>query len=144
MKGKGIAGRPFLLNHHHMETFVFIVLVTKMSPSEFLALRKIFCLNARATSPMMVDRDRSFRNWSVYQHRNPRWVDLHVPNAPKWSQYRSGAVSKLCKKCKDEVSGKRSVSQNTTKAVVWRPTTTLSRAHSETSWKHSRNVSRYC
>ena len=39
------------------------------------------------------------------------------------------AVSDLSKKCRDEVSGERSaVSQDTTKAVVWRTTTTLFRA----------------
>ena len=36
------------------------------------------------------------------------------------------------------------VSQDTTKAVVWRSTTTLSLARSETSWKHSRDVPRDC
>ena len=57
----------------------------------------------------------------------------YAPNAPQWSQHRAGA------RCRDEVRGKRSaVSKDTTKAVVWRPTTTL-RAHSETSWKL-----RYC
>ena len=36
------------------------------------------------------------------------------------------------------------LSQETTKEVVWRRTTTLSHACSETSWKHLRNVPRYC
>ena len=45
--------------------------------------------------------------------------------------------------CKDEVSGRSSaVAQDMTKAVVWRPTTTLSLARSETSWKHSPFVPR--
>ena len=40
---------------------------------------------------------------------------------------------RLGKKCSDEVSGKRSaVSRDTTEAVVWRPTTTLSLTRSET------------
>ena len=43
------------------------------------------------------------------------------------------AFSELCKKCKDEVSVERSaVSQETTKALVWRATATLSRPHSKT------------
>ena len=33
-----------------------------------------YCPTACATSPMLVDRDRSFRSWSIYQNRNPRWV----------------------------------------------------------------------
>ena len=41
------------------------------------------------------------------------------------------AVSELCKKCRDEVSGWRSpVSEDTTKAVVLRPITSVSRSHS--------------
>ena len=78
-----------------------------------------------------VDRDRSFRSWSIYQNMDPRWVRKsggigsncqprrvkqaphHVPNTSQWCQ----RVSKLCKKCRDEFSGRRSaVSQNTTKA----------------------------
>ena len=35
------------------------------------------CRTACATSPMLVGRDRSFRNWSAYQDRNQRWVSLH-------------------------------------------------------------------
>ena len=35
---------------------------------------------------------------------------------------------------KNEVSGEHSLSKDTTKAVVWKPTTTLSLARSETSW----------
>ena len=92
-------------------------------------------------SPMLVDRDRSSRSWSVYQDKRQRWVGLygsalasmgqqahartqgresggenlefrlfcssmdvqdckrhfgtqrndHAPNAPQWSQHRSGA-----------------------------------------------------
>ena len=46
---------------------------------------------------------------------------------------------------KNEVSGELSeVSQDTTRAVAWRPTITLSLARSETTWKHSRNVPKYC
>ena len=39
--------------------------------------KKGFCPTACATCPMLVDRDCSFRSWSVYQNRNPRWVSLH-------------------------------------------------------------------
>ena len=63
--------------------------------------KKRSCPTACATSPMLVDRDRSFRNWSVYQIWNPRWVCSHgpasphvlghVPNTSKWSRHRSGA-----------------------------------------------------
>ena len=50
-----------------------------------------------------------------------------VPNAPAPASIGC-AVSEFCKKCRNEVSGKRSaVSQDTTRAVVWRPTTTLTR-----------------
>ena len=37
---------------------------------------------------MVMGRDCSFRNWSVYQDRGPRWVGPHVPNT---SQHRSDA-----------------------------------------------------
>ena len=54
-----------------------------------------YCSSACATSPTVVGRDRTFRNC-----RAPRWVCSrgpllasidHVPNAPDWSQHRSGA-----------------------------------------------------
>ena len=91
-----------LFNHPHMVAFILILLMTFMRPSELLALRKKrSCPTACATSPMLVDRDRSFRNWSVQQNWNPRWVCSHgpaspqvpghVPNASKWSRHRSGA-----------------------------------------------------
>ena len=36
-----------------------------------------YCSTACATSPMLVGRDRSFRNWIVYQDRGPRCVGPH-------------------------------------------------------------------
>ena len=111
----------------------------------------------------MVNRNRSFRDGSVHQNWNPRWVSSDGPalalvgqQAPARTEggksggtnlefrlpYSSNniqdcnrhfalhhtrhsgasigcAVSEACKKCKDEVSGRRSaVSQGTTKAVV--------------------------
>ena len=55
------------------------------------------------------------------------------------------AVSELCVRFKSEVSGTLSaVSQETTQAVVWQPTTTLTISRSETSWKHSRDMPRDC
>ena len=54
---------------------ILILLVTYMRPSELLALRKKDLVPpACATSPVLVDHDRSFRNWSIYQDRNSRWV----------------------------------------------------------------------
>ena len=37
------------------------------------------CPTASATSPLLVGRNRSFRNWSVYQDKSPRWVGPHGP-----------------------------------------------------------------
>ena len=34
---------------------------------------------ACATSPALVNRDRSFRSWTVDQNWNPRWVSPHGP-----------------------------------------------------------------
>ena len=50
------------------------------------------CPTACATFPILVGRDRSVRNWSIYQDRSPRWVGPHVPNTSQWSPRRSGAV----------------------------------------------------
>ena len=44
------------------------------------------CVTAFATSPMLVGRDRSFRNWSVYQDRGPRWVGSHGPALASMAQ----------------------------------------------------------
>ena len=98
------------------------------------------CPTSCATSPMVVGRDRSFRTWNVYQNRGPRWVGPHVPNAPQWSQNRSAARFQNCARSAKtrQVQKRSAVSQDTTKAA------SLSRAHPETNWKHSRNVSRCC
>ena len=45
--------------------FIIILLVTNMCPSGFLALRKKDLIPPLAPSLVFVDRDRSFRNWSV-------------------------------------------------------------------------------
>ena len=45
----------------------FILLVTGIE-------REGYCPTACATSPVLVGRDRNFRNWSDYQGRNQRWV----------------------------------------------------------------------
>ena len=37
------------------------------------------CPTASATSPLLVGRNRSFQNWSVYQDKSPRWVGPHGP-----------------------------------------------------------------
>ena len=37
------------------------------------------CPTACATPPMLIDRDRSFRNWSIYENRSPRRVGPHGP-----------------------------------------------------------------
>ena len=37
------------------------------------------CPTACATSPVLVCRGRSFRNWSMHQDRSPRWVGPHGP-----------------------------------------------------------------
>ena len=134
-----------------------------------------------ATSPVLVDRDRSFRNWSVYQNWNPRWVSPHglslapmgqqtlartqgenpeekiwnfdylaakmsktatdiVPNTPQWSQHRSGDQFQNSARS----AKARSVEsvQQCHKIRQKQSTTTISRAHSVTSWKHSSNVPR--
>ena len=69
----------------------------------------------------------------------------HVPHTSQWNQHRSGAgFSELGKRCRTEGTGELSaVLQDTTSAVTLRPTSTLSLARSETSWKHSRTVPRY-
>ena len=123
------------------------------------------CPTADATSPLLVGRDRSIRNWSVHQDRSPRWVGPHGPalapmdqealalaptlwNSAAWPRSKHGhegpasigcAGSELCKKFKNEVNEEHSaVSQETTKAVVWQPTTTLSLSRS------SRDMPRHC
>ena len=37
------------------------------------------CPTANATSPMLVGRDLSFRNWSIYQDSSSRWTGPHGP-----------------------------------------------------------------
>ena len=146
------------------------------------------CPAACATSPMLVGRDRSFRNWSIYQYKSPRWVGPHkstlafmgqqalvpaevwkfgeadpefplpcskivqggnrrfgtrhdhVAHTSQWSQHRVQGFKKLCKRCQkpEQCRARSAMSQDTTSAVAWLPTATLSRAHSETSWKHQR------
>ena len=44
------------------------------------------CSTACATSPMWVGCDRSFRNWSIYQHRSTRWVGPHGPAVASMGQ----------------------------------------------------------
>ena len=41
---------------------------------------------------------RSFRNWSIYQDKSPRWIGPRVPNTSQWSQRRSGAGSQNSEK----------------------------------------------
>ena len=142
--------------------------------------QKESCPTTCATSPLLVDRDCSCRNWSVYQDSGPRWVGPHgpalasigqqapapaqggesgggnlefrllcsskdaqdsngrfgtprldhVPNTSQRGQHRSVARFQDSEKFKHEVSGELSaVSQDSTKAVVWQPTTTLSLSH---------------
>ena len=96
-------------------------------------------------SVVIADSETGAPTW--FQDQGPRWVGSrepaiatetlgtqwhdHVPNAPQWSQHLSGdAVSELCKKCKDEVSGKGSeVSQDTTWAVALAGRLPLSRGN---------------
>ena len=65
---------------------------------------------------------------------------------PAACQRRSGAGFRTLQKSdKNEVSGELSaVSPDTTSAVAWRPTATLSVARSETNWEHLRIVPRHC
>ena len=42
-------------------------------------IEKGSCPTACATSPMLVGRHRSFRNWSIHHGRSPRWVGPHGP-----------------------------------------------------------------
>ena len=48
------------------------------------------CPTVCATSPIMVGRHRSFRNWSVYQDRGPRWVG---PDGPALASMRQQAFA---------------------------------------------------
>ena len=43
-----------------------------------------YCPTAGATSPILVGRDRSFRNWSVYPDRCPRLVGPHGDQHFQW------------------------------------------------------------
>ena len=46
-----------------------------LRPSKLPALRKMGSYPTTcATSSMLIGRDRSFRSWSVYQDKGPRWV----------------------------------------------------------------------
>ena len=47
------------------------------------------CPTACAMSPMLVGRDRSFRNWSIYQDRSPRRVGLPGPELVPMRQQAS-------------------------------------------------------
>ena len=64
----------------------------------------------------------------------------HVAHTSQWSQHRVQGFKKLCKRCQkpEQCRARSAMSQDTTSAVAWLPTATLSRAHSETSWKHQR------
>ena len=103
---EGIAEQLILLNHPLMAASTVILLVILPASVRASVIEKERCCpTAFATSPVLVDRDRSFRNWSVYQNWNPRWVSLHgpalgstspqaldhEPNASQWNQHRSGA-----------------------------------------------------
>ena len=74
-----MAAQLTLPNHPHLTAFILILLVTYMRPSEFLAWTEISCPTAFVTSPMSVGRNRSYRNWCVYQDRSPRGTGPHGP-----------------------------------------------------------------
>ena len=107
-----------VVNHSHMETFVLILLVTYVRPSELPC--------AGAPKQECLPRQRSSMGLSSCTE--------HVTVEPASI---GCAVSELCRNSKDQPTKEHSaVSQNITKEMVWRPPTTLSRAHSETSWKY--------
>ena len=126
--GESSAAQPTLLNQQpHIAALMLILPVTKMRPSELLALRE-----KDPVPPLVpplpcwsVIHDRSIRNWSVCQGKDPRWVGPHglaLAAAAKMSKTATGslevngmticqtrhngqasiwcAVSELCKKFK--------------------------------------------
>ena len=70
------AAQLTLRNQPLMAAFMLISLVTVRTSG---VEKERSCPTADATSPLLVCRDRSIRNWSVHQDRSPRWVNLHGP-----------------------------------------------------------------
>ena len=67
-------------NHPHVAVFTLILRVKYMRPSELLELKKKDLVPSLVPPlSMLVGRDRSSRNGSVYQDWNPRWVGPHGP-----------------------------------------------------------------
>ena len=91
---KGIATQLTLFNQPLVAAFILILLVTYLRPSELLGIEKEgSCPTAGAASSLLVGRDRSFRNWSVYQDRGPRWGRVLVDQ--RWLQWVSKLLPQL-------------------------------------------------
>ena len=69
---EGIAAHLALLNHLHNSVHSHPAGDLHAAVRASSIEKERSCLTACATSPVLVDRDRGFRNWSVYQNWNPR------------------------------------------------------------------------
>ena len=151
---EAIAEQLTLLNHPRVAAFE-----TFLRALELLARKEDSCSSACATSPLVGGRDRNFRNWVPSQAQlrdgsvlmNQRWLQ-QVQKLLTMYQTRHGGASidqvRDCGTLQDvQTRGQWKAFSNGTrydKNIRLPPTTTLSHTHSETSWKHSRNVSRCC